>query len=126
MVRRFSEWLLGLSTGPVALVALLLGALLVIGSSFIIGALGKDMMSVLMWALPFLIILIIPSIGVMFPGSVTGWVKALPSYYLVDTVHRAANFGIGWGDLWLNLLILLGFDLALFWAGVVILGRKTG
>jgi len=61
----------------------------------------------------------------MFPGAVTGWVKVIPSYYLVDTVHRVANFGAGWGDVWLNLLILLGCDLALTWIGIIALRRKA-
>lgn len=116
----------GLNQQPlVVLVALLLGAVLVIAAGFIIGAMAKDMLSVLAWSLPVIIILIIPSIGVAFPGSVTGWVEALPSYYLVDTVHRASNFGAGWSDVWQNLLILFSFDLVLALLGVVVLRRRT-
>ena len=115
----------GLDQQPlVVLTALFFGALLVIAAGFIIGALAKDMLSVLAWTLPVMIILIIPSIAVAFPGSVTGWVKALPSYYLVDTVHRASNFGSGWSDVWQNLVILLGFDLAMVWAGAAVLRRR--
>jgi ABC-2 type transport system permease protein len=116
----------GLNRQPlIVLSALLLGALLVIATGFIIGALAKDMLSVIAWSLPVLIILIIPSIGIVFPGSVTDWVKVLPTYYLVDTVYRASSFGSGWGDIWQNLLILLGFDLVLLWLGIIILRRKT-
>ena len=116
----------GLNRQPlVVLVALLLGALLVIAAGFAIGALAKDMLSVLAWSLPVIIILVIPSIGVAFPGSVTGWIKALPTHYLVDTVHRASNFGAGWAEIWPNLLILLGFDLVLGWLGITALRRKT-
>ena len=115
----------GMSQQPlIILTALLLGAVLVTGIGFIIGALGKDMMSVMAWGLVILIPLFIPSFGIMFPGIATGWVKVIPSYYLVDTVHRVANFGAGWGDVWLNLLILLGADLALAWIGIMALGRK--
>jgi len=115
----------GLSQQPlVVLTALLLGAILVIAAGFIIGAVAKDMLSVLAWSLPVIIILIIPSLAIAFPGSVTGWVEALPTHYLVDTVHRASNFGSGWGDVWQNLLILAGFDLALAWTGVAVLRRR--
>ncbi|MBA7648542.1 hypothetical protein ES703_56329 [subsurface metagenome] len=115
----------GMSQQPlIILTALLLGAVLVTGIGFIIGALGKDMMSVMAWGLVILIPLFIPSFGIMFPSIATGWVKVIPSYYLVDTVHRVANFGAGWGDVWLNLLILLGADLALAWIGIMALGRK--
>ena len=115
----------GMSRQPlIILVALLLGAVLVTGASFIIAALSKGFMSVLAWGMVILIILFIPAFGIMFPGAVTGWVKAIPSYYLVDTVHRASNFGAGWGDVWYNLLVLLGFDLALAWIGIMALGRR--
>ena len=116
----------GMNQQPlIILVALLLGAVLVTGIGFIIASLGKDFMSVLAWGMVALIPLFIPSFGVMFPGAVTGWVKAIPSYYLIDTVHQVANFGVGWGDIWLNLLILLGFDIALVWIGIIALGRRA-
>ena len=116
----------GLAEQPlIVLTALFLGALLVIAAGFVIGALAKDMLSVLAWSLPVIIILIIPSMGIAFPGSVTGWIKVLPTYYLMETVHRASNFGAGWADVWQNLLILTSFDLVLFWLGIAILRRKT-
>lgn len=116
----------GLGRQPlVVLSALLLGAVLVIAAGFIIGSLAKDMLSVLAWSMPVIIILIIPSMGVAFPGSVSGWVKALPSHYLVDAVYRASNFGASWGALWQELLILTGFDAVLVGIGVFALGRKA-
>ena len=116
----------GMSRQPlIILAALLLGAVLVTGIGFLIAALSKDFMSVMAWGIVTLIPLFIPSFSIMFPGTVTGWVKVIPSYYLVDTVHLVANFGAGWGDVWLNLLILLGFDLAIAWIGIIALGRKS-
>jgi ABC-2 type transport system permease protein len=116
----------GLNVQPlIILLALLLGAVLVTGVSFIIAALGKDVMSVMAWGVIVFIIMVIPSVGVMFPGTISGWVKVIPTYYLVDTVHQAANFGSGWGDIWSNLLVLTGFDLVLIWAGIIILRRKS-
>ncbi|MCK4368524.1 MAG: ABC transporter permease [Dehalococcoidales bacterium] len=115
----------GMSRQPlIILVALLLGAVLVTGVGFIIAAVSKDFMSVLGWGVLSFIILLIPSFSVIAPGVITGWIKILPSYYLVDTVHRAANFGSGWGDVGINLLILLGFSLAILWIGITVLRRK--
>lgn len=115
----------GISRQPLIILgALLLGAVLVTGIGFLVATLGKDMMSVLVLGIVPLIILVIPSVGIMFPGTITGWVKIIPSYYLVDTVHRAANFGSGWGDVWQSLLMLLGFDLVILWIGITALGRK--
>ena len=115
----------GMNKQPlIILVSLLLGAALATGVSFLVSARARDFMSVLAWSFPILIILIIPSFTVMFPGATTGWIKVIPSYYLVDTVHRAANFGSGWGDVWVNLLILFGFTAAIFCTGIYILRRK--
>ncbi len=115
----------GMNRQPfIVLVSLFLGAALTTGVSFFISVKARDFMSVLSWSFPVLIILIIPSFSVIFPGALTGWVKAIPTYYLVDTVHRAANFGSGWGDVWVNLLILFGFTALIFWAGLYVLRRK--
>jgi len=117
----------GLSQQPLIIViALFLGAVLATAAGFLIAALGKDFMTVLAWSMVIFIIFSIPAFSVMFPGSATGWIKAIPSYYLVDTVHRASNFGAGWSALWLNLLILLGVDIVLGWIGIIALRRKFG
>ena len=127
----FSEALLfmaivgGLATQPLPIVvALLLGGVLVTGISFLLATMGKDMMSVMAWGIPVVVVLIIPAVSVLFPGAMTGWIKVIPSYYLVDTVNQAANFGGGWGDVWINLLALMAFGLAFFWIGSVVLVRR--
>ncbi len=115
----------GLGGQPlIILVALLLGAVLVTGVGFIIAALSKEFMSVLGWGVLGFIVLLIPSFSVIAPGVITDWIKIFPTYYLVDTVHRAANFSSGWGDVGVNLLILLGFSLAILWIGIILLRRK--
>ena len=115
----------GMNLNPVIiLIVLLLGSVLATGIAFLISAQAKDFMSVLAWSVPALVILIIPSFGIMFPGAITGWVKVIPSYYLIDTIHRVANFGSGWGDIWTNMLILLGFSAVIIWAGILVLRRK--
>ncbi|MFC1945720.1 ABC transporter permease [Chloroflexota bacterium] len=115
----------GLSVQPVIIIlTLLLAAIMVTGLGFLVAAVSKDFMSVLAWSMPIFIIMMVPAFGVLFPGSITGWIKVIPSYYLVDTVHRAASFGSGWGDLWSNLLILAGFCAVFLLAGILILGRK--
>ena len=115
----------GLKFGAsVTLAALFLGCLLVTGIGFIIGSVAKDFMSISAIGMPALMILFIPSFGVLFPGAFTGWIKAIPSYYLVDTVHRVSGFGAGWGDVWRNLVILLAFDIGSLLLGSVILKRR--
>ena len=115
----------GMNIQPlIIVVALLLGAVLATGLSFLISAFAKDFMSVLAWSVPALVILIVPSFSIMFPGVITGWVKIIPSYFLVDTVHRVANYGSGWGDVGTNLLILLGYAAVIIVAGILVLRRR--
>jgi ABC-2 type transport system permease protein len=115
----------GLGRQPLpVLLALFLGSVLVTGIGFSLASLGQDLMSVIAWGIPAMVILNIPCFGIMFPGTISNWVKLIPSYYLADTIHLAANLGAGWGDLWRNLLALLGFGMAFFALGMVMLRRK--
>jgi ABC-2 type transport system permease protein len=115
----------GMNVQPlIIVVALLLGSAMATGIAFLISAFAKDFMSVLAWSIPALVILLVPSFSVLFPGSITGWIEVIPSFYLVDTVHRVANFASGWGDIWMNLVILLAFSIVILWAGILVLRRK--
>lgn len=108
----------------IILVTLLLGAVLVTGLAFLIATVAKDMMSLIAWGILFLLLLSIPCFGVMFPGMSSDWVKIVPSFYMIDTIHKAANFGAGWGEIAFNLAALTGFCVATFWLGTTLLRRK--
>jgi ABC-2 type transport system permease protein len=115
----------GLAQRPLlVLLALLLGAMLVTGVGFLLASVGRDLLSVMSWGVLAMLVLVIPSIGILLPGLISGWVRVIPSHYLVDTVHRVANFGAGWGDVGINLLALLAFSSALFWLGGAVLKRR--
>jgi ABC-2 type transport system permease protein len=115
----------GLDQRPFLIIlALLVGAILVTGIGFLMASVGRDMMSVMGWGILALIVLTIPSFSVLFPGTISDWVKVVPSYYLVDTVHRAANFNVGWGELWSNLAMLTAFSAFFLCAGVFVLRRR--
>lgn len=115
----------GLRNEPLLVVAaLLLGSLLVTGIGFLIASVARDMMSVLAWGMLAVIVLAIPSFNILLPGLTTGWVKAIPSYYLVDTIYRTINFGAGWRELSAGLLALLAFAAAFFGLGVFAFERR--
>ncbi|MCK5181421.1 MAG: ABC transporter permease, partial [Dehalococcoidia bacterium] len=115
----------GMNSQPLVIVtSMLLGAMMVTGISFLIASLSKDFMSILGWVFVVLIIMAVPAVGIMMPGTITGWAKVIPSYYLVLPVHQAAHYGSGWGDVWQYLLALVGFDLALIGLGIMALRRK--
>jgi ABC-2 type transport system permease protein len=115
----------GMNSQPlVILTSMLLGAVMVTGISFLIASLSKDFMSILGWVFVGLIIMAVPAVGIMMPGTITGWAKVIPSYYLVLPVHQAAHYGSGWGDVWQYLLVLVGFDVAFIGLGIMALRRK--
>lgn len=116
----------GLTTGvPILLVALLLGSALVTGFGMIAGAFGRDFMTVLFISVAFMIPLMIPGFAALFPGTASVWVQALPSWPLVDTIVRVTTQGAGWSDVGGSLVLLLGWCVVAFAAGVVVLGRKV-
>lgn len=115
----------GLARQPIIiLLALLLGSAMVTGLAFLVASVARDFMSVIGYGTLALIVLAIPGMAVALPGFISGWVRILPSHYLVDTVHRVVNFGAGWGDVGLNLVILAGFSALFVALGIVALRRR--
>jgi ABC-2 type transport system permease protein len=115
----------GLGQQPaVILLALLLGAAMVTGLAFMVASVARDFMSVIGYGMVALIVLAIPGIAVALPGFISGWVRILPSYYLVDAVHRAVNFGAGWAQVGPNLAALAGFTAAFVALGIAALRRR--
>lgn len=115
----------GLSQQPLLIiVALLLGSLMVTGLAFLLAAVSTDIMSVMAWGIPIILLLSLPAMSLLLPGLTSDWVKALPSFYLIDTVYQAANFNLGWAEAGPNLLILAASALAFMGLGIVVLRRK--
>jgi ABC-2 type transport system permease protein len=115
----------GLGQQPLLILAVLfLGALLVTGIGFLIASIAKDLVSVMAWGIPVILILSLPAFNVLFPGTVSEWIKFVPTYYLANTVFEINNFGAGFQGVAGNLLNLLLFSVAFFGLGVFVLRRK--
>jgi ABC-2 type transport system permease protein len=128
----FSEVvLLGLLIGafaanaPAVLVILLLGAVLVTGFGMIAGSYGRDFMGTLLVSMLFMIPLMIPAFGALFPGSSPTWVKVLPTYGLVQAIIRVTADGDSWAQIAPSLLMLAAWGVAAFVAGAFILRRRV-
>lgn len=106
------------------LTTLLLGGLVVTGLAFLIASVSRGMMSVMAWSMLVIIIMMIPSYGVVFPGALTNWAQIIPSYYMFDTIHQVVNFGASWGTVGTNLLALLVMGIIFMAAGIVVMERK--
>jgi ABC-type multidrug transport system permease subunit len=48
----------------------------------------------------------------------------IPSYYLVDTLHRVINYGASWNDVMPNLLTLFIIGIGTLIIGSVVLRRR--
>jgi ABC-2 type transport system permease protein len=115
----------GLRSEPLLLITtLLLGALLVTGISFLIASVGRDMMSVMGWGGLAMIVLAIPSLNILLPGLASGWIRIIPSYYLIDAVYQVMNFGAGWAQVSTSLLALTAFAVTFLGLGLLTMQRR--
>ncbi|MBT8249459.1 MAG: ABC transporter permease [Acidimicrobiia bacterium] len=113
------------SQPALVVLALLLGSIMAAGFGLMAGSIGRDFITIVFWSMLILIPLIIPAIAVMFPGTAAAWIKAIPSYPLVDIIVGATAFDQGFGDLAGSLLALAGWCVLVFLAGWVILRRRV-
>jgi len=115
----------GLQHAPVLVsCTLLLGALLVTGIGLMMASVSKDLLSVTAWGILAMLVLMIPSFSILFPGVVSRWVRIIPSYYLIDTLHQVVNLRSGWGGVWQHFLALFAAGAAFLWIGAVALKRR--
>ncbi len=115
----------GLSHQPLLmLLTLAEAALLVTAVGFLISASTRDMLSTMGVGMVALILLSIPPFGVLFPGLISGWGRALPSHYVASAVHELANLGGGWAQVRAPLAILLGYDIVLGGLGILVTQRR--
>lgn len=115
----------GLRSHPLLLVtALLAGSVLVTATGFLLASVGHDFFSIMGWGILVIVALVFPAFTVLFPGSLSGWIKAIPSYWLVDIVTRVTGYGAGWAETAGSLLALLAIDAVLATAGIAALNLK--
>ncbi len=115
----------GFSHQPlIILLTLAIGSAMVVGTGFLVASVTRDVMAVTGWGMLVLIIFAIPGFGTAIPGLISDWAKVIPSYYLTDTVSRVVNYGAGWGDIGVNLVILAGFTILVASAGMIALRRR--
>lgn len=106
------------------LTTLFIASVFVVGTGFLVASLARDVNAVVGWGMVILILFAIPGFGAVVPGLLADWAKAIPSYYLIDTVNRVANYGAGWSEVGVNLLILTGVTAVLLAAGLLTLRRR--
>ncbi len=108
----------------IVLTTLLFGALLVTGVGLLAGATGGDFVAIVFWSVLFFVPLAIPAFTVLFPGTPSLWVRALPSYGLVESLVRAVAFDERWRDVGPYLALLAGWCGLVLTAGTAVLRRR--
>jgi len=109
---------------PVLLVAVVLGAMMMAGIGMLTGAAGHDFIGTLFYGMGFLLVLMVPAVGELFPGSAAAWVQVIPSYGLVEAMVGSSVYGLGFADLAIPLLTAAGWVVVVFMLGWWALGRK--
>jgi len=108
----------------IILVTLFVGCLMVVGIGFFLASVTRDVNAVTGWGMLILIILAVPGLGTAIPGLISNWAKVIPSYYLTDTISRVVNYGAGWAEVGINLLILTAFTAVVILVGMMTLRRR--
>ncbi len=115
-----------LSVQPLLILTLmLLGAVMVSGTAMLAGSTGKDFMGTLFSGMLFMIPLMIPAFAALFPGTASAWIRAIPSYPLVQGLVNVSTFGEGWAETLPELGILFVWCVGLFALGWMVLKRKV-
>lgn len=111
-------------TWPAVVVLLFLGAAMMVGLAFIIGAVSRDFISMAMISLIPFVVLIVPGFLVIYPGFSSPLMKAIPTYWLIEPLNGVLNYHMGLFDYAAALVYLVLFSVAFFILGFAILKRR--
>ena len=106
------------------IVFMVLGALMASGVGMLTGAAGKDFMGTLLLGILCLVPLAIPAIATFFPGTASFWVKALPSYGVVQGIMGCTTLDWGWEQLWVLLGCVCLWNLLILGTGMGLLKHR--
>jgi hypothetical protein len=115
---------ISLDTWLAIIVLLFLGATMTVGLAFIIGAVSRDFMSMVMISFIPFVVLLIPSLVLLDPGLSSPIIKLIPTYWLLEPLNGIMNYGMGLSDYLSSLLYLVLFAVVFFILGYMILKRR--
>jgi ABC-2 type transport system permease protein len=107
------------------LVSVAIGAVMMSGVGMIAGASGRDFITTLFISVVLVVPLAIPAFSILFPGTASTWVQALPSYGVIETMVGATSYGVGWSGALGNLGLAAAWCIGIFAAGLLLLRRRV-
>jgi ABC-2 type transport system permease protein len=102
-----------------------LASVMVAGIGMITGSAGKDFMGTLLYGGLFMMLLVIPALKALFPGLASPWIKALPSYGIVEAMMGATVYGKGWKAFFPHLSLVVVWDAIILGSGLLVLKKKV-
>ncbi|MBC7247479.1 MAG: ABC transporter permease [Actinobacteria bacterium] len=106
------------------LALLFLGALMVVGMAFVMGAVSRNFVHMAMVSLVPLLVLMLPGVVVLEPGLASPLMKAIPTYYLVQPLGGVLNYGRGALDYAAHLAGMALFAAVFLLLGALVMGRR--
>jgi ABC-2 type transport system permease protein len=111
---------------PLLLVtAVVLASIMMSGVGMIAGSFGRDFMTTLFSSVVLIVPLAVPAFAVLFPGSASLWVQALPTYGVIDTLVGVTSYRMTWSGAVGNLALAAAWCVAVFAAGWWLLKRRV-
>ncbi|PKQ38123.1 MAG: hypothetical protein CVT59_02535 [Actinobacteria bacterium HGW-Actinobacteria-1] len=107
------------------LLTMLVGSVMFTGVAMIVGAAGKDFLGTLFYGVLFLVPLMIPAFAILLPGTASAWIRFLPTYGMTQVLTGVTAYGLGWADVWQNLLAATAWVVVIYLAGLFTLKRKV-
>lgn len=107
------------------IMTLALGGIMAIELGMILGALLKDVSTLFAIWKSSGIILFGPAIIYMFP-QIPEWIgRIFPTYYMLEPLMAITQKGTGWAEIAVNIFILIGIDIAIFFIFTLVLKRSS-
>lgn len=110
-------WLIG--------ILLFLGALMMAAVGMIAGSAGRDFMSTMFLSVAAIIPMGIPTFTILFPGSDSLWVQAMPSYGFVEAMVGVMGYGRGPGEVVVYVAHMAVWTVALLGLALWLLKRRV-
>lgn len=108
---------------PVA-VFMLLASVFVTGLAFLAGAVSRDFVTSIMWAMLAIIVFIVPGMSAAFPAGSYPLIQVFPVYHLVEPLDGILNYGMAFSQYLPQVAYLVLFNAALLAAGFTVLKRR--
>ncbi|MCD5417713.1 ABC transporter permease [Candidatus Bipolaricaulota bacterium] len=106
------------------LVITLFGSLFTLPFGLLISHFGKTMMQFMITTRLFMIPLMLPAIFYLIPGMEAGWVRFIPTYFIMRATERVAVEGASLVDIAGYMGILTAVSIALFFVNLKIIASR--